>query len=562
MDGKSEQQQLVLAIRNGQALVEAAHCGQLDIVGRILATGTVDVNFQDNHGRTAAYRAARRGHTDVLQFLIKHGADLETVTSSGASPAFVTAQQGEVEAMRLLLAAGTKINVPPAHMHGSPLGMAVSHGHMQMVELLVQAKSDVTLPARTHVTRGPLHICIDNDDPNLLRLLFKGDIPTQLRDDSVKFAATSHSHRCLLEMYELDQVQCEVMLAMGQAALDIVSSACHAHSKQQMPQSQLSPKSEPLTGPVVVTPAQWQQLRTAHQFGQRIGNSNGHAIIMRLCQPIVEALYSLTTNPKPVSPRQLIPRQVSPRQSSPRQHTNHLGLAHSIASLSLGDASVDGHLGEIQIEADHEDDGDEDPVSDNDDVEGYIPGHIRAQQTPLMRMLLDDVMRSRDRVTLIMDNETPGTVTDSVRIRFDEDVRPVSSLCSILIMAEAAACRHAQKQLAALLAAKMHGGILTYAGFGLHIFGPHGFLKLSSVWLRHPIVSRIREIAFKFSKHYVSRYLKCLVGKRVKFSWSDGWYEGVVHSCDYEAQTIKVHFDDGDVLCYYVKGARNRFRII
>ena len=44
-------------------------CIQIDAMnvnGRRNADAT-----QDNHGRTAAYRAARRGHTKVLKFLIE-----------------------------------------------------------------------------------------------------------------------------------------------------------------------------------------------------------------------------------------------------------------------------------------------------------------------------------------------------------------------------------------------------------------------------------------------------------------------------------------------------------
>ena len=57
-------------------LMYLAHEGDLEGIKELLESGT-DVNFRDIDGRTALHVAACQGFGDVVEFLLKNGADVD-----------------------------------------------------------------------------------------------------------------------------------------------------------------------------------------------------------------------------------------------------------------------------------------------------------------------------------------------------------------------------------------------------------------------------------------------------------------------------------------------------
>jgi len=58
-------------------------------VARVLIGAGADVNRQCEHGRTALHMAAAWGHADVVQLLLKHGANPTIVDEEGMTPPMV-----------------------------------------------------------------------------------------------------------------------------------------------------------------------------------------------------------------------------------------------------------------------------------------------------------------------------------------------------------------------------------------------------------------------------------------------------------------------------------------
>ena len=58
-------------------------------VARVLIDAGADVNKQCEHGRTALHMAAAWGHADVVQLLMKNGANPEIVDEEGMTPPMV-----------------------------------------------------------------------------------------------------------------------------------------------------------------------------------------------------------------------------------------------------------------------------------------------------------------------------------------------------------------------------------------------------------------------------------------------------------------------------------------
>ncbi|XP_046551064.1 ankyrin repeat domain-containing protein 17-like [Haliotis rubra] len=63
-------------------LQRACYTGRFDVVKYVLSLNTVDVNSRGNRKRTPVMVAGERGHKDVVELLVKHGADLSLSETS------------------------------------------------------------------------------------------------------------------------------------------------------------------------------------------------------------------------------------------------------------------------------------------------------------------------------------------------------------------------------------------------------------------------------------------------------------------------------------------------
>jgi ankyrin repeat protein len=96
--------------------------------------------------------AAAEGHTEVVELLIKAGADIHaTLPDSGFTPLFFAAREGRAEVVRALLKAGADVNeaMQPRKPSGkapskgtSALILAVENGHFELAVALLDAGAD------------------------------------------------------------------------------------------------------------------------------------------------------------------------------------------------------------------------------------------------------------------------------------------------------------------------------------------------------------------------------------------------------------------------------------
>jgi hypothetical protein len=101
-------------------------------------------------GYTALYMASSKGHIDAVRALLAAGANVDALTSRGATPLWCRAC-GHADAVRALLEAGAYVETPCDSKR--PLHVASLQGHMVAATLLLDAGADAN--ALDNLNRSP-----------------------------------------------------------------------------------------------------------------------------------------------------------------------------------------------------------------------------------------------------------------------------------------------------------------------------------------------------------------------------------------------------------------------
>ncbi|PSN53791.1 hypothetical protein C0J52_06217 [Blattella germanica] len=100
-----------------------------------------DVNCRNNAGETPLFSAAMSS-ADVLELLLKHGADLAACDRRGDTAVHCAASFNGVEQLKVLLNNGVNVNSRSAK-GVTPLMEAARNGHFQTLELLIKQGADI-----------------------------------------------------------------------------------------------------------------------------------------------------------------------------------------------------------------------------------------------------------------------------------------------------------------------------------------------------------------------------------------------------------------------------------
>uniref|UniRef100_A0A8C4UYA1 K Homology domain-containing protein n=1 Tax=Falco tinnunculus TaxID=100819 RepID=A0A8C4UYA1_FALTI len=130
-------------------LMEAAREGHEEMVALLLAQGEISVLFcflganinaqTEETQETALTLACCGGFSEVADFLIKAGADIELGCST---PLMEAAQEGHLELVKYLLAAGANVHATTA-TGDTALTYACENGHTDVADVLLQAGADL-----------------------------------------------------------------------------------------------------------------------------------------------------------------------------------------------------------------------------------------------------------------------------------------------------------------------------------------------------------------------------------------------------------------------------------
>jgi ankyrin repeat protein len=124
------------------ALLWAAHNGDADLVDRLLKAGA-DPKARNDFGATPMSEAAFASNTAVIEKLLNAGADPDSPNADGQTALMVVARTTNVAAARLLLDHGAHVNAKESQKEQTALMWAAAENQPGMVKELIAHGADV-----------------------------------------------------------------------------------------------------------------------------------------------------------------------------------------------------------------------------------------------------------------------------------------------------------------------------------------------------------------------------------------------------------------------------------
>jgi len=147
---------------NGQCtlndvLTNASIQGKLQIVQFCLDTGATQ--YQKNW---ALIEASQFGHLDIVQYLVKNGADIGFYNSCCVQRA---CKHNHLEIVKYLISNVVNIN---DHLNSGGLINCCEYGHMEILQVLVENGADINIPRYDEL---PIEVACINDQLEILKYL-------------------------------------------------------------------------------------------------------------------------------------------------------------------------------------------------------------------------------------------------------------------------------------------------------------------------------------------------------------------------------------------------------
>ena len=145
--------------------------GYIDIAGLLLQHGANPNYAFDQDNWTLLHLASSDGSNEIIQLLLKYGADANPSDAAGLSPLQEASRRGHVGAIQLLLEHGANLNHHEFKFGRTPLILAVQGGHIEALRLLLQHHADVD--GKDNDGRTALHWALSNEDYGVAQLLLE-----------------------------------------------------------------------------------------------------------------------------------------------------------------------------------------------------------------------------------------------------------------------------------------------------------------------------------------------------------------------------------------------------
>ena len=136
---------------------KAAYEGDLEKVKEIIDRDPNQINVQDATDFTPLHLASGKGHIEIVEFLLNHGADINAESLLGDTPLIIAAwyaKDGKYETIKTLLEHGAKVNNKNKRGR-TALHQAAMHSSKEVINLLISYGADFN--AKDERQSTPLH---------------------------------------------------------------------------------------------------------------------------------------------------------------------------------------------------------------------------------------------------------------------------------------------------------------------------------------------------------------------------------------------------------------------
>lgn len=129
--------------------------GSLRLVRALIAAGMTVAEEHPSDGLTSLHRAAEEGFVQVIEALLGAGGRgaLGSFDFINRTPLICAVHKGHLEAAQVLIDAGSDVNAHDELRIGDPaLRWAINEKNVEMIELLLRAGADPTVPGWMQIT--------------------------------------------------------------------------------------------------------------------------------------------------------------------------------------------------------------------------------------------------------------------------------------------------------------------------------------------------------------------------------------------------------------------------
>ena len=141
---------------NDAPLKKAAFRGFSDFVVFLVLKGA-NVNHKDGSGKIALHHSAEQGQLQSVEVMLDAHADVGSVSSEGFTPLHYAAANGHSWCCKALIVAGAYVDAKGGRGLSTALHLAAEKGHVHTVQVLIAERADINIPDGQN--RKPFSVC-------------------------------------------------------------------------------------------------------------------------------------------------------------------------------------------------------------------------------------------------------------------------------------------------------------------------------------------------------------------------------------------------------------------
>ncbi|XP_067685419.1 putative ankyrin repeat protein RF_0381 [Haliotis asinina] len=155
-------------------LIDVCRNGDLHQVKNILSQGTANINARGKHGMTPAMIAAKEGHKEILEVLVKKGSDLSLLDDDENNILHLASNEGHLEIVKYIYSLNI-VDIEIREVHGyTPIMLAALFGQTRVFLFLAKMGADLSL--WSDLTENILHLSCRGGNEEIVKYVIKRNV--------------------------------------------------------------------------------------------------------------------------------------------------------------------------------------------------------------------------------------------------------------------------------------------------------------------------------------------------------------------------------------------------